>query len=193
MTRLAGPLRQIGVIVEDVDAAIRHWTQVVGVGPFVLFRNLAFDTDYRYRGESAEPPLTSIAVGHSAGLQIEIIQQHNDAPSGYRDFLSSGREGMQHVSSWFDDPAEYDAARERLLGEGLTSVHEGRAAGSTCRFAYFAGADGAWPQMEISEALTPDIKPLSDFLIRRAATWDGSEPVIDAARLPEIFAQEGAA
>ena len=35
-------------------------------------------------------------------LQIEIIQQHDDHPTGWRDFLASGREGFQHVSSWLD-------------------------------------------------------------------------------------------
>lgn len=187
MTRLAGPVRQIGIVVHDIDAEIRHWTQVMGIGPFVMFRNLAFADDYIYRGCPAKPPVVSIAVAHSAELQIEIIQQHNDAPSAYRDFLAAGRTGMQHVSTWCATRGEYDTAHARLLGAGLTLVHEGRSAGSSVRFAYFSGADEAWPQFEISEALTPEIRPLSDFLMRRAAEWDGTGPVIDSSELQQAM------
>lgn len=193
MTRLAGPVRQIGLVVPDIDAEIRHWTEVMGIGPFVIFRNLAFDADYRYRGQSVPAPVTSIAVAHSAQLQIEIIQQHNDAPSAYRDFLAAGRVGMQHLSTWYENPEEYDAAHARLLGSGLTLVHEGRASSSSCRFAYFSGGDDAWPQFEISEALIPEIRPLSEYLMRRAATWDGTAGVIDAADLPGLMQEAGAA
>jgi hypothetical protein len=190
MTRVAGPLRQVGIIVDDIDAAMLHWSQVVGVGPFVVFRNLAFDEDYQYRGASAKPPVTSIAVGHSAGLQVEIIQQHNDAPSAYQDFLAAGGTGLQHVSSWFDDGAQYDSARQRLLDQGLTLVHEGRAAGAPCRFAYFCGAGEAWPQIEISEALIPSVKPLSDFLIAQAAVWDGTNPILEINEvIPLIYGE----
>ncbi|MBB4615480.1 VOC family protein [Novosphingobium taihuense] len=193
MTRLVGPLRQVGIIVDDIDAAMLHWTHVVGVGPFVVFRNLEFDEDYHYRGTRAKPPVTSIAVGHSAGLQVEIIQQHNDAPSAYRDFLAAGRTGLQHVSTWCDDPAQYDSARQRLLDQGLTLVHEGRAAGGPCRFAYFSGAGEAWPQIEISEALIPSVKPLSDFLIAQAAIWDGTNPILDInAVIPLIYGEPDA-
>jgi hypothetical protein len=33
-------------------------------------------------------------------IRCELIQQHNDAPSLFRDFLDSGREGLQHLAFW---------------------------------------------------------------------------------------------
>ena len=83
----ADPIRQIGFVVRDLDAAIGHWTRSIGVGPFVAFRALPFASDYRYRGDPAEPPVVSIAIAMSGPLQVELIQQHNDARSGYLDFL----------------------------------------------------------------------------------------------------------
>ena len=34
MSRLFGPLRQMGFVVRDIEAAMRHWVEVCGVGPW---------------------------------------------------------------------------------------------------------------------------------------------------------------
>ncbi len=34
MSRLFGDVRQNGYVVRDLEAAMKHWTQVLGVGPF---------------------------------------------------------------------------------------------------------------------------------------------------------------
>jgi hypothetical protein len=34
MSRAFGPIRQIAFVVRDIDAAMRQWTEVLGVGPF---------------------------------------------------------------------------------------------------------------------------------------------------------------
>lgn len=185
MTRWAGNIRQIGLIVRDAEAEARHWVETVGVGPFVFFRNMAFDTDYTYRGQSVEPPTVTIAVGHSGLLQVEIIQQHNDAPSAYLEFLASGREGLQHVSTWCETSVEYDASRARLMAEGHVIVHEGRAAGSDVRFVYFEGPGRGWPLIELSEALLPSIRPLAKALTAWNKDWDGTEPFLELADVAE--------
>jgi hypothetical protein len=35
-----GPIRQNGYVVRDIDAALRHWTEVLGVGPFYYFERV---------------------------------------------------------------------------------------------------------------------------------------------------------
>ncbi|MFT3754455.1 MAG: VOC family protein [Pseudoxanthomonas sp.] len=179
MTRFVGPIQQIGVIVQDAEAEARHWAECIGAGPFVFFRKIAFDADYQYRGQATEPPVVTIAVGHSGATQIEIIQQHNEAPSAYREYLDSGRQGMQHVSTWCGTPRQYDEYRARMLSEGHAIVHEGRVAGTEVRFAYFETASKGWPLLEISEALLPVIRPLSQLLEAMNSTWDGQQPFLD--------------
>lgn len=176
MTRLAGPVRQIGLVVTDIDAAITHYTDILGIGPFCLFRELRFDDDYFYMGQRAKAPVVSIAVGHSYGTQVEIIQQHNDAPSVYADFVAAGGNGFQHLSSWFSDPDEYEAARQRLIENGLDLRQEGHAKGSPVRWAYFSGKDASprAPCIEISEALLPQARHLPDALEKAAAQWTGT-------------------
>ena len=184
MTRLAGPVRQIGVVVRDINAAIRHWSEIIGIGPFAVFPDLVFD-DYRYRGQPAEAPVATIAIAFSGDVQVELIQQHNHAPSAFRDFLDAGREGMQHVSPWFDSTGSYDAAYHRLQDAGLTCIHEGRL--GEVRFAYFAGADGAPPHLEISEAGKPDSAASNAALQHLARHWDGANPIADVASIAALI------
>lgn len=44
-----GPVMQLAWLPQDFDAAIQHWTQVMGVGPFFLMENIALE-DMRYLG-----------------------------------------------------------------------------------------------------------------------------------------------
>ena len=34
MSRLFGPMRQVGMVVRDIEKAMRHWVEVCGVGPW---------------------------------------------------------------------------------------------------------------------------------------------------------------
>jgi hypothetical protein len=33
MSRLFGDMRQVGIVVRDIEAAMRHWVEVCGIGP----------------------------------------------------------------------------------------------------------------------------------------------------------------
>ena len=53
----------------------------------------------------------SIALANSGDLQIELIQQVNDAPSMYKEFLDAGHEGLQHVAM----PTEISRGKQSVL------------------------------------------------------------------------------
>ena len=57
------------------------------------------ETGSVYRGEPTEP-VVSIAFANSGDLQVELIEQEDDAPSIYREFLDAGREGFHHLAWW---------------------------------------------------------------------------------------------
>ena len=40
MSRLFGPLRQMGFVVRDIDRAMRHWVDARGVGPWYIAEKL---------------------------------------------------------------------------------------------------------------------------------------------------------
>ncbi|MGH7896730.1 MAG: VOC family protein [Candidatus Binatia bacterium] len=176
MSRLFGSMRQIAFVVRDLDEALAYWTDTLGVGPFFVLRDFPID-QFRYRGEPSPPPRLVIALGNSGGMQVEIIQQLDDRPSAYRDFLAAGREGFQHVSSWLTR-AEYDDTRARAVDRGASIVHEGSVAGSGVRFAYFATDRPPGGLLyEIADVLEPAIYPMMQMIADAARDWDGRSPV----------------
>ena len=91
MSRLFGEVRQLGFVVDDIQTAIRHWSQVMQVGPWFLAERIPVE-NFRYKGKPGAPEV-SVALANSGPLQLELIQPRNDAPTVYRDFLAAGRSG----------------------------------------------------------------------------------------------------
>lgn len=176
MSHLFGSIRQIAFVVRDLDQVLHYWTHTLGIGPFFVRRHVLPES-YRYRGQIAPPPCLSVALGNSGEIQIELIQQHDDRPSPYLDFLNSGREGFQHVSAWLTR-AEYDATMERMLAAGVGVAQEGTVPGSGTRFAYFATETVAGGLMyEITDVMEPALYPRMKLIADASRDWDGRDPV----------------
>ena len=67
MSRHAGDIRQLGIIVPDLKAEVQNWVNI-GVGPFALISEVRFD-NFKYRGKSSPGPKVSIALGYSGPLR----------------------------------------------------------------------------------------------------------------------------
>ena len=80
MSRLFGNLRQVGIVVRDIEAAMTHWSTVCGVGPWFYTDKLAVDA-FTYRGTRHDDIHVSIALANSGDLQLELIQQRCDTHS----------------------------------------------------------------------------------------------------------------
>ena len=175
MSRIFGAARQVALVVHDIDAAMSAMVDKMGIGPFFILREIQPE-DYHYRGQPAQAPILSLAFAFSGDLNIEIIQQHNDAPSAYRDFLAARGDGVQHLSSWTQLPAEYDSIRANLLASGQQIIHEGRVGNN--RFVYFDTTDPVLGMcFEVSEGLSADLGPLVAQMTATAKEWDGSDPI----------------
>ena len=171
MSRVFGEIRQNGYVVRDIEAAMKHWSEVLGVGPFFYFEEAPVE-NFRYRGEPSEI-LVSIALTNSGPLQIELIQQRNDAPSMYRDFIAAGHEGLQHVAYWTEN---FDVDLERVLALGHEVGHSGQVGGPSGRFVYLATEAHPGTVIELSEISGPK-GAFFAHVRETAASWDGSEPV----------------
>jgi len=167
-----GGIRQLGLVVRDAEAAMWEWGRL-GVGPFftVTFKV----DDFRYRGKPSPAPELTLCFAHSGPLQIELIQQHNDVPSAYREFLGQGRQGAQHICAWYADHASFDAKMRELQGRGFTLVQEGGSRAMDARFAYFETGEPGGLMFEISEALMPMGASSRQAMESAAERWDGKE------------------
>lgn len=175
MSKIFGSVRQVALVVHDIDAAMSVMIEKMGIGPFFILREIQPE-DYQYRGQSVEAPILSLAFAFSGELNIEIIQQHNAAPSAYRDFLATRGDGVQHLSSWTELPSEYDSIRANLLAAGQKIVHEGRVGNN--RFVYFDTTDPVLGMcFEVSEGLSAELGPLVARMSATAQDWDGSDPI----------------
>lgn len=170
MSRIFGEIRQNGYVVRDIEAALRHWTETLGIGPFFYFERAPIE-DFHYRGEPS-PLEVSIALANSGALQIELIQPRNDAPSMYRDFLAAGREGLQHVAFWTGD---FDAELARCRAAGYRVGQSGRV-GEDGRFVYFETETHAGSVVELSEVSGAKGR-FFRHVAACAADWDGRDPV----------------
>ena len=170
MSRIFGPTAQNGYVVRDIEAAMQEWL-ALGVGPWFYIGTVQLDW-FRHRGEESAPEL-SIALTNSGDLQIELIQQRNDAPSLYQEFVDAGHEGLQHLSHWSTD---YQGLYDRAAELGFTVGHEGCIGGEQGRFAYLEHPDAPGHIVEISDASGPK-GMFFDHVREVAATWDGDEPI----------------
>jgi hypothetical protein len=175
MSRIFGPVRQVAYVVPDIDEAIDRWVKN-GVGPF--FRIDHPELDYlRFEGEDIKVDL-SIAMAVSGGMQFELIQQHNDDPSPYRNFLVERGEGYHHLGTWSEN---YDADMARWLSLGFKPSLEGSIGGG--RFTYFASPTLPGTYIEVGDIT--DWKGVMAQIEAASVDWDGADPVRSLAGLLE--------
>ena len=103
MSRLFGPMRQIGIVVRDIDKAMRHWVEVCGVGPWFYAEQLPMD-EFRYRGRPYDLKV-SIALANSGDTQLELIQPLTGY-SIYDEHLERRGEGLHHIKLYYADCAK---------------------------------------------------------------------------------------
>jgi hypothetical protein len=172
-TVLTGPVRQIGYVVTDLDAAIAD-ALAVGIGPWFTVRDMPQE-DVAYRGAPCRPVL-SLAFANSGDMQVEIIQQTGGTPSIYTEFIEAGGDGYNQLAWWVDDFAAMEA---RADAAGWTQVYGGDAGGA--RFAYYETAGKLATIVEVME-MTGTTKWMTDTVREAAESWDPTDPDQPAVR-----------
>ncbi|MEK9905877.1 MAG: VOC family protein [Rhodospirillales bacterium] len=170
MSHLFGEMRQIGIVVRDIRAAMAHWVEVCGVGPWFYADKLPV-TAFSYAGVRHDDIHISVALANSGDVQLELIQQRCDTPSMYRDFLAAGHEGMQHWSSW---PEDYDVKLEKALSSGFAIGQEGDSARG--RFVYLKNEGHPGTVIEMAH-MTEGRRRIFDKVRAAAVNWDGKDAI----------------
>lgn len=119
MALIRRPIVQYAYVVNDIEEACQRWNMMFGAGPFFTvphFRGL----NHRYRGRRAEEDV-SHAQGQAGPAQLQFTQQHNDAPSIWRDMYKPGEQGLHHVMIMVDD---FAAEQQRFIDYGCAIAEE---------------------------------------------------------------------
>ena len=113
----------------------------------------------------------SVAIAYTGELQIELIEQHNAAPSIYTDFRAAHGEGLQHVGVLVDalEPVlALDGWQGRVVQEGATLVGQ--------RFAYVDVGCHPGGMIELIEVGT-QARSAFAYMKEKASNWDGERPI----------------
>ncbi|TBW40853.1 VOC family protein [Siculibacillus lacustris] len=170
MSRLFGEIRQIGYVVKDIEAAMKHWSEVLGIGPWYYAEKIV-DRDFYYRGQPS-PIERSVALANSGFIQMELVQQRNRAPSMYLDFLDAGNTGVQHFAYW---TTTFDEHMARATAAGMT-VGMGGQVGANGRYVYFDCETHPGTVIELSEVNGPK-GALFETIRKASIDWDGRDPI----------------
>ena len=171
MSRVFGEARQLGYVVRDIEAAMDHWTRVLGIGPFFYFPKIVA-VDATYRG-NPQPFEVAIALSNSGPMQIELMCQTGGGPSSLREFSEAHGEGLHHIAYWTD---KFEETLARMCPLGYDVTQQGAIGTKDNRFAYLSTESHAGTIVELSEVSGMKGR-LFAHIAQTAATWDGREPI----------------
>jgi hypothetical protein len=165
--RPAGAVIQYAYTVADIETAINVYVDRLGVGPW--FRVGPFSpSQATYRGQPCRMTIT-LARAFAGDTMIELIEQHDDGPSIYREVIDQKGYGFHHFAIAARD---FDAELTRL---GYPVVFEDRAP-SGARVVYVDSTEvlpGFVEVVEMSEAM----EAMYEKFRVSAVGWDGSDPI----------------
>lgn len=164
-----GDIIQMAYLPEDFDAALRYWTETVGVGPFFLMENIRLG-DMRYRGRPSDAAF-SIAIAYWGDIQIELIRAENDAPSIYSGEYAV-KDRMHHICIFVDSIAD---ARRACAEAGAEILVEGKV-GDSGEVIYVDAGGGPGHVIELLQPMAGS-EGLFAMIKDAARDWDGSEPL----------------
>ena len=171
---------QLGHVVDDVFAAADSWVRTFGIGPFHVLPIIEQRADY---GGEIRTVRVQVAVAQAGPVQVELIQQHCDTPSIFREWSHGGVSAFHQIATVTTD---YDGKKAHLQALGYAIAAESVSGGF--RVAYVDTAKDFGFYTEVVEAppvFLEQVRAISDT----CANWDGRDPVRimtrDGYRAPE--------
>jgi hypothetical protein len=109
MLQPPGSVIEVAHVVEDMEAAIAHFIETWGAGPFFT-AEMRFPTGHRHRGREAEMAV-EVGFAFSGGLLIELIAPLEGDQSVFSEALAARGPGFHHIvrrESFEDGCARYE-------------------------------------------------------------------------------------
>jgi hypothetical protein len=157
-------------VVPDLQATVASWVATTGVGPFFYFESVTFEQPV-YRGQPVDCPNISAAMAQAGDVQIELVCQHDDRPSVWRDVVGPGTRGLHHMALYCTD---YDASLRAYTQHGAAVAFSGLMMGSRVCWIDTTATLGC--MVELIEANDVAATVFASF--RSAADgWDGRDPL----------------
>jgi hypothetical protein len=163
-----GPVVQLAFHAPNIKKSAAHFSENLGAGPFYLFQHIPLAESY-YRG-APTPFDHSSAYGQLGDIMIELIHQHNDAPSAVRDMYDEHTEGLHHAAV-FPPSLEkaLDIAKDNKFDVALDATTK-----DGVRFVMVDARKGYGHMIELYEE-SPALSKFYAFVKRKSAGWNGED------------------
>ena len=164
-----GPVGQLAYLPQDFDAAVKYWTETMGVGPFYLMENVALG-DAKYKGVPTGA-VFSIAIAYWGDVQIELIRPENSEPSIYTGEYAV-TDSLHHICIFVDSIEE---ARAACAEAGAEILVEGKV-GADGEVIYVDPGKGPGHVIELLQNMT-GADAIFQMIKDAGKDWDGTDPV----------------
>lgn len=171
---------QLAFIVQDIHAAMSNFTKQVNAGPWFLMERIQIK-DVQYRGRTTQIN-ASLAYANSGHLQIEVIQQHDDAESLFTEVIAARGYGLHHQGIAVRD---FDAEFRKFerMGHEVVAYAENDIPAR----AVFLDPKGKFPSMiEVMET-NGTVEAMFTAMYHASVGWDGTDPVRRISRYCDVF------
>jgi hypothetical protein len=164
---------QTSFVVKDVYESIQAFLELLEIGPWFVFEHYPMPV-LKYRDVPTTMDFT-VAAAFSGPMMFELVQQHDDQPSAYRDVVSTRGYGFHHIAL---PSYEYDRdlARYRQLGFAIANEGTGPPDHGGGRAAYIDTRSRLPGLIELMEVV-PSLSASLSEMEATAANWDGSDPI----------------
>jgi len=167
-TILDRPIHHLGYSVPDLEVAVEHFKNALGVGPFLTLKDVTFEV-CEHRGEPCVFEHTA-AFAKWGKIFIELHHTHAASPEPVASVLRFGQGLMVNHTAYLSTTAAEDSAQLEALGmPAMIHIRQG----PVCEWIH---------QSPFGHAI--EIHTASDFLdefftaVAAAADgWDGSDPI----------------
>ena len=174
MNHLIGTIYQVCFVVTDLEAAVKHWTEKLKIGPFLMFENFTFtDPD----GASL-PTNISLALAYSGDNFIELIKLNSGRPTIYDAVTDTGG-GFHHLAKLTND-LDASIAEAEAAGHPLAFLGHFE---PDARLAYVDARSTYGGYMEYVE-YNETIAGLLHYMRAGAERWDGVTPTMPFPEAP---------
>jgi hypothetical protein len=161
---------QVAYTVADIEASALVWTQRLGIGPWFV-RGPFIPQRATYRGAPTALSM-SVARTFSGETMIELVAQHDDAPSVFRELVERRGHGFHH---WAIGTRDLEGTLAEYAAQGYeVAFTDELPTGASIRYVdTSADLPGMIEVVGLSDAQEAAFARMRDA----AAAWDGRDPL----------------
>lgn len=167
-------IMQIAYSVVDIEQGMRHYGELLHVGPWFLIGPFA-PPKGRYRGTPTKARF-SLALAYSGQVQVELIQQHDQEPSVFQETLKArGAHGFHH---WGVGARDFDASSAKYRSRGYNEAFSDTAPDPLgCRVIYFDTSRDLPGMLEVIEINAATEEAFYN-MYKAAQEWNGKDHIV---------------